>query len=71
MSCHSASVDRSEPFPSWLCFADLQYVDGFGELSGAPGAAAEFAQDFPGLELGIRALAGCPEFRVRLTGLLL
>src|SRR5215472_16812832 len=23
-----------EPFPSWLCFAGLQYVDGLGELSG-------------------------------------
>jgi hypothetical protein len=26
-----------EPFPSWLCFAELQYVDGPGELAGAPG----------------------------------
>jgi len=31
----------TEPFPSWLCPADLQYVDGLGELTGAPGAAAE------------------------------
>jgi len=26
----------SEPFPSWLCFADLQDVGGLGELTGAP-----------------------------------
>jgi hypothetical protein len=48
----------SEPFPSWLCLANLQYVDGLGELVGAPGAAAELTEDSPGLELGIRALAG-------------
>ena len=47
-----------EPFPSWLCLADLQYVDGLGELAGAPGAAAELTEDSPGLELGVRALAG-------------
>jgi len=35
-------------------------VDGLGELPGAPGAAAELAEDLPGLELGVRALAGCP-----------
>src|SRR6204780_1473219 len=27
----------TEPFPSWLCFAYLQYVDGLSELPGAPG----------------------------------
>jgi hypothetical protein len=27
----------SEPFPSWLCFAELQCVDGLGGLTGAPG----------------------------------
>jgi hypothetical protein len=39
-----ASLDAQylEPFPSWLCFAELQYVDDLGELTGAPGAAAEF-----------------------------
>jgi hypothetical protein len=36
----------------------LQYVDDLGELSGAPGEAAELAQDLLGLELGVRALAG-------------
>src|SRR6185437_1946623 len=61
----------SEPFPPWLCVADLQYVDGLGELSGAPGAAAEFAKDSPGLELGVRALAGCAQFRVGAVGLFL
>jgi hypothetical protein len=40
----------TEPFPSWLCFAELQYVDGLGELTGAPAAAAEFGEDLPGLE---------------------
>jgi hypothetical protein len=48
----------NEPFPSWLCFADLQYVDGLGDLASAPGAAAELAENSPGLELGVRALAG-------------
>ena len=48
----------SEAFPSCLCLAGLQYVNGLGELPGAPGAAAELAEDSPGLELGIRALAG-------------
>jgi hypothetical protein len=64
-------VTVSEPFPSRLCLADLQYVDGLGELAGAPGAAAELAEDVPGFELGVRALAGCPELRVGLIGLLL
>lgn len=31
---------------------------GFGELSGAPGVAAQLAQDLPALELGVRPLAG-------------
>src|SRR6516164_1940199 len=43
----------SEPFPSWLCLAGLQYVDGLGQLPSAPGAAAELAEDAPGLELGV------------------
>ena len=55
-----------------LChLADLQYVDGLGELSGAPGAAAQLPQDPPVLELGVRALAGCPQLRVGPIGLLL
>src|ERR1700735_3009917 len=36
----------------------LEDVDGFGDLAGVPGAAAEFAQDAPGLELGVGAFAG-------------
>jgi hypothetical protein len=46
-------------------------VDGFGELAGPPGAAAELTQDPPGLEPGVRALAGRPKSGVRLIGLLL
>jgi hypothetical protein len=32
---------RSEAFSSCVCLADLQGVDGLGELSGAPGAGTE------------------------------
>jgi hypothetical protein len=46
-------------------------VDDLGELPGAPWAAAELAEDAPGLELGVRALAGRAEFRVCLVGLFL
>ena len=46
-----------EPFSS-CDLVGLKDVDGFGDLPGSPGAAAEFAQDPPGLELGVRALAG-------------
>jgi hypothetical protein len=31
-------------------------VDGFGEAAGTSGAATEFAQDAPGLELGVGAV---------------
>ena len=48
--------------------AGLKDVDGLGELPGAPGAAAEFAQDPPGLELGVRPLAGSAEPRVGPVG---
>ena len=44
----------SEPFSS-CDLAGLKDVDGLGELPGFPGAAAEFAQDAPGLELGVGA----------------
>src|SRR6185437_7477091 len=37
---------NSEPFPSWLCLAKLQYMDGLGELTGAPRAAAELTKNF-------------------------
>jgi integrase/recombinase XerD len=36
-------------------------MDRFTELPGTPGAAAEFAQDAPGLELGVGAFAGRTE----------
>ena len=61
----------SEPFPSSLCCVNLQGVDCPGELSSTPGAAAELAEDSPGLELGVGALAGRAEFRVRAVGLFL
>ena len=46
-----------EPFSSFD-LAGLKDVDGFGELPGFPGAASEFAQDVPGLELGVGAFGG-------------
>ncbi len=46
-------------------------MDGLGELSGTPGAAAEFAQDAPGLDLGVRALAGRTELCVGAVGFFL
>ena len=65
----SSMVDlNTRPFPSCLCFAGLQCVDGLGELPGAPGAAAELAQV---LELRVRALAGRAEFRVGAVGVFL
>jgi hypothetical protein len=41
-----------------LHLAGLKDVDGLGQLAGLPRAAAEFAQDAPGFELGVGALAG-------------
>jgi hypothetical protein len=61
----------TEPFSTWLCLADLKDVDGFGELAGAPGAAAELAEDPPGLELCVCAFPGCAELRVGAAGLFL
>src|SRR5262249_26044273 len=48
-------------------FAGLKDVDGFSELPGAPGAAAELAQDVPGLELGIGPLGSQRGERLALT----
>jgi hypothetical protein len=42
--------ENIEPFSSCFGFADLQNVDCLGELTGAPGAAAELTEDLPGLE---------------------
>ena len=49
----------TEPFSS-LDLAGLKDVDGLGQLPGLPGAAAEFTQDAPGLELGVGAFPGGP-----------
>ncbi len=45
-------------FSFWLCLVKPQYVDGLGELPGAPRAAAQLPEDAPGLELGVRAFSG-------------
>ena len=52
-------------------FVGLKDVDGLGKLAGAPGAAAEFAQDVPGLELGVGALAGGSSLGVGAVGVFL
>jgi hypothetical protein len=49
----------SEPFSSWD-LTGLKDVDGFGQMPGFPWAAAEFAQDTPGFQLGVGAFAGRP-----------
>src|SRR5690348_7727827 len=61
----------NEAFSSCLCLAGLQYVDGLGELPGAPGAAAELPENLPCLELRVRAFAGCAETGVGAVGFLL
>lgn len=60
----------SEPFSS-CDLAGLKDVDGFGELPGLPRAAAEFAQDAPGLQLGVGTLAGGSELGVGAVGVFL
>src|ERR1700721_2344248 len=65
------SCPVTEPFSSWLCRVDLQRVDGLGELPGAPGTAAELAEDSPVLELGVCSFAGGAELRVSAVCLLL
>jgi hypothetical protein len=60
----------SEPFSSSK-LAGLKDVDGLDQLSGLPGAAAEFAQDAPGLELGVGAFAGAAQPGVGAVGGLL
>jgi hypothetical protein len=66
----SAWGQDSEPFSSFD-LAGLEDVDGFGELPGPPGAAVEFAQDAPGLELGISAFGGGTQLGVGAVGRLL
>jgi hypothetical protein len=46
-------------------------VDCLGEFPGARGAAAEFVEDVPGLELCVCPLAGGAELRVGAVGLFL
>ena len=46
-------------------------MDDFGQLTGAPGAAAELAQDAPGLELGIGVFTGGAQPGMCAVGLLL
>ena len=43
-------------------------MDCLGKLVGAPGAAAELAEDPPGFELRVRAFAGCAECRMGAVG---
>ena len=52
----AAETPVSEPFSSGD-LVGLKDVDGFGELPGPPRAAAELAQDAPGLELRVGTLA--------------
>jgi len=61
---------RIEPFSS-SGFAGLKDVDGLGQLSGTPWAAAELAQDAPGFELGIGAFAGRSQPGMSPVGVLL
>jgi hypothetical protein len=68
--CTVQALRNTEPFSSFD-LAGLEDVDGFGELSGPPGAAAEFAQDAPGLELGISAFGGGTQLGVGAVGRLL
>src|SRR6516165_8220165 len=53
----SAAVAGTGPCSS-SHLAGLKDMDGLCELPGLPGAAAEFAQDAPGFELGVGAFAG-------------
>ena len=48
--CRYAGLKILNFFPFRLCLADLQYVNGLGELTGAPWAAAELTENAPGLE---------------------
>ena len=57
-----------EPFSSGFGFLNLQGMDGFGELTGAPRAAPEFSQDAPGFQLGVGALARGSQLRVSAAG---
>jgi hypothetical protein len=60
----------TEPFSS-SDLAVLKDMDGFGQLLGAPGTAAELAQDAPRLELGIGPLGGRARLGVGAVGVFL
>lgn len=60
----TTKITSNEPFSEGVSFADLENVDGFGEVSGAVRAAAEFAEDPPVFELGVRSLAGTAQLGV-------
>jgi hypothetical protein len=49
---------HNDPLLSCLGLVGLQDEDGFGDLVGAPGAAAELGEDLPGLELGVARSPG-------------
>ena len=61
----------TERFPSLLCLAELENVDGLGEFPGATRAAAGLAEDSPCFKLRVCVPAGCAEFRVDAVCLLL
>lgn len=66
----SDHYQHREPFPSCLCFVNLQCVDGLAELS-RRGQQRSLRRMCQGLELGVGPLAGCAELRVGAVGLFL
>jgi len=52
-------------------FARMKNLDGIGQLASPPVAAAELAQDAPGFELGVGALARAARPGVSAVGVLL
>ena len=57
---------QSESLPSWLWLADLQYVDGPGELAGVPGAAAD--ESMPTTEASSSKVTSAPTRRGSVVG---
>src|ERR1700733_7846104 len=68
---NEATTADIELFPTWLCLAELQYVDGLRECPGAPRAAAELGEDLPYLELRVCPFAEGAELGVGFVGLFL
>jgi hypothetical protein len=48
------TIRFNELIPTWLGFADPQYMDRLCEFPGTPGAASELDDDLPRLELRVR-----------------